>query len=92
MKFRTDSELQEYLDKEFAWRLQEIDLLKTAVRRASNGYCHTLMRASIPLVYAHWEGFVKAGAEAMLCFVSLSGKTYRELAPCLRGARFGNRD
>ena len=25
MKFRTDSELQEYLDKEFAWRLQEID-------------------------------------------------------------------
>ena len=35
-----------------------------------------------PLVYAHWEGFVKAGAEAMLCFVSLRGKTYRELLPC----------
>ena len=82
MKFRTDSELQEYLDEEFAWRLQEIALLKMAVRRASNGYRHTLMRASIPLVYAHWEGFIKAGAEAMLCFVALSGKTYRELAPC----------
>ena len=82
MKFRTDSELQTYLDEEFAWRLQEIDLLKTTVRRASNGYCRTLMRAGLPLVYAHWEGFVKAGAEAMLCFVALSGKTYRELAPC----------
>ena len=82
MKFRTDLELQEYLDKEFAWRLQEIDLLKTTVRRASNGYCRMLVRAGIPLVYAHWEGFVKAGAEAMLCFVSLSGKTYRELVPC----------
>ena len=82
MKLRTDSELQEYLDREYAWRLQEIDLLKTTVRRASNRYCQTLMRAGLPLVYAHWEGFVKAGTEAMLCFVSLSGKTYRELAPC----------
>ena len=82
MKLRTDSELQEYLDTEFAWRLQEIDFLKTTVRRASNRYCSMLIRAGLPLVYAHWEGFVKAGAEAMLCFVSLSGKTYRELVPC----------
>ena len=82
MKLRTDSELQEYLDYQFAWRLREIDLLKTAVRRATSGNRPTLMRASIPLFYAHWEGFVKAGAEALLCFVSLSGKTYRELVPC----------
>ena len=82
MKLRTDLELQEYLDREYAWRLREIDLLKTAVRGTTNGYCHTLIRAGIQLVYAHWEGFVKAGAEAMLCFVSLSGKTYRQLVPC----------
>lgn len=82
MKLRTDVEIQEYLDNEFAWRLREIDLLKTVVRRATSGNRRTLIRASIPLFYAHWEGFVKAGAEALLCFVSLSGKTYRELAPC----------
>ena len=82
MKIRSDIEAQEFLDHEFSWRLREIDLLKTQVQVASLEYCEMMMRAGIQLAYAHWEGFVKAGAEALLCYVSLSGKTYRELLPC----------
>ena len=82
MKLRTDEQFLDYLDREFVWRLREISMMKAVVRSKSNGYSDTLMRAGIPLLYAHWEGFVKAGVEAVLCFVSLSGKTYGELAPC----------
>ena len=79
MKIRTESQLMDHLDWEFSWRLKEIDFLKKAVQRTSNS---ALRRAGIPLVYAHWEGFVKAAAEGMLCFVSLQRKQYRELALC----------
>ena len=82
MRLRNEIEAQEYLDHEFSWRLREIKLLKTSVQVASREYCEMLVRAGIQLIYAHWEGFVKAGAEALLCYVSYSGKTYRQLLPC----------
>ena len=82
MSLRTDADLQNYLDDEFAWRLQEIAWLKTAVRESEGNRQRMLMRAGLPLLYAHWEGFVKAGAEGMLRFVSSGRRRYRELAPC----------
>lgn len=82
MKLRTDSELLDRLDDELAWRRKEIAILTSLAQSASSEHTNTLIRAGIPLIYAHWEGFVKAGVEAVLCFVSLSGKTYDELAPC----------
>ena len=82
MKLRTEKNILDRLDWEIGWRRKEIDGMKTVVRRESNGFSNTLIRAGIPLIYAHWEGFVKAGVEAVLCFVSLRDKTYEELAPC----------
>ena len=82
MKLRTDSQLQEYLDDDFAWRVKEIDRLKTVVSKAVGSNQDMLIRAGVPLVYAHWEGFIKAAAEGMLCFVAGSRRSYRELAPC----------
>lgn len=82
MKLRTEDKVLDRLDWEIGWRRKEIDGMKTVVRRESNDFIsNTLIRAGIPLIYAHWEGFVKAGVEAILCFVSLSGKKYQELAP-----------
>lgn len=57
-------------------------MIKTAIRSESDAFCNTLMRAGIPLIYAHWEGFVRAGIKAVFCYVSQIGKTYWELAPC----------
>lgn len=82
MKLRTESEILSHLDNDFAWRIKEIDVLKKAVRTASGDYERTLIRAGIPLVYAHWEGFIKSAAEGMVCFVSYRNSTYRELAHC----------
>ncbi|MNT40152.1 hypothetical protein D3C72_1764470 [compost metagenome] len=40
------------------------------------------IRAGIALVYAHWEGFIKASSEHYLNFVHFRGHTYRELKSC----------
>lgn len=82
MRLRTEMELQEYLDYELAWRLREIDYTKTAVRRASGNAQLAVARAGLALLYAHWEGFVKAASEALLNFVLHRRFKYRQLRPC----------
>lgn len=43
------------------------------------------MRASIPILYAHWEGFVKKAATNYGLYLNSRGLTYRELNPCFLG-------
>jgi len=80
MKIRTLSKLQDHLDKEFSWRLKEIAAMKTAVRSSASMSQSTLIRAGIPLLYAHWEGFVKKSAEAYVIFVSCQGLRLNQLS------------
>jgi hypothetical protein len=82
MTLRTTLELQEYLDHDLAWRVQEIDYTKTAVQRASGNAQLAVARAGLALLYAHWEGFVKGAAEALLNFVLHKKFKYRQLQPC----------
>ena len=37
----------------------------------------------MPILYAHWEGFIKITSEALLHFVNNQSLKYRELQPCL---------
>lgn len=79
---RTLSLLQDYLDREFAWRLKEIADLKIAVRQSESLRRKTVIRAAIPLLYAHWEGFVKKASTGYLDFVDYQGHKYQELTSC----------
>jgi hypothetical protein len=82
MRLRTEAQLQEVLDRELSWRLRELDYLKDQVRKAPPARKPAAIRASIPILYAHWEGFVKSGAEAILNFVVNQQRTFRQLLPC----------
>lgn len=82
MKIRTLSAFQDAVDHEFAWRLKEIASLKFSVKQSGTLATPTIIRAGLALLYAHWEGFVKAGALAYLEFVSSRGLLYCELQSC----------
>lgn len=41
-----------------------------------------MLRAGVTLLYAHWEGFIKAAADNYLNFVSLRRLKHSELQPC----------
>lgn len=81
-KLRTRAEFQESLDEEFAWRLKEIADIKYAIRSVDLTSRKSIIRAGVPILYAHWEGFVKAGTEALLNFINYQRLSYRSLKPC----------
>ena len=81
-RLQTQNQLQDFLDAEFGWRIKEISALKAAVKSASYISEQTLVRASIALLYAHWEGFIKSAATAYVTYVNNQGLSYSELQTC----------
>lgn len=70
MKIRTLSQFQDALDAESGWRFKEIVDLKTSVRLNGNLSRPTVIRAGTALLYAHWEGFVKASSQLYILFIN----------------------
>jgi hypothetical protein len=81
-KIRTANMLQDALDGDFAWRLKEIDDLRKQVRIAESARKRSLIRAGVAILYAHWEGFVKNGADSYVNYLSCQRVPYRNLKHC----------
>lgn len=80
-KIRTLTQLQEALDAEMSWRIREIADFKLATK-AQTLTSPTFIRAGVALLYAHWEGFIKAASKDYLNFVDNRGHLYKELKTC----------
>jgi MAE_28990/MAE_18760-like HEPN len=80
-KIRTASQLQQTLDANMAWRVREISTFRLASKKDSVER-DTMIRAGIAMIYAHWEGFIKAASEAYLEYVNNQGHLYRDLQTC----------
>lgn len=81
-RLRTVLDLQDALDEDHAWRVKELANYGLASRAAGSVAQSTLVRAGVPLVYAHWEGFVKCASTFYLKFVNDQKLKYEELSAC----------
>ena len=93
-KLRTREDFHKHLDSEFSWRLKEMADIRKAIDSAEDTARRAIIRAGVAILYAHWEGFVKAASEALLNFISRQRLTYRHLTPAfiVFGARKGLND
>lgn len=82
MKLRSADQLLTLLDNEMAWRLKEMHELRSAVKAAKGTNIDTHIRAGVAMLYAHWEGFVKAAANAYVSYLAHRGDLNRDLQPC----------
>jgi hypothetical protein len=80
-KPRTESNLSDLLDQNLTFRIRELSDLKSAIRAADQSNRFVLLKALIALTYAHWEGFVKFGAEKYFEFVALRKYRFTDLQP-----------
>jgi len=81
-KVRTINDLQILLDADLAWRIKEVSGLKRLVKSSKTIQKATATRAAIPLLYAHWEGFVKSAATHYLNYVLGQRLRYNQLRSC----------
>ncbi|MFA6497923.1 MAG: MAE_28990/MAE_18760 family HEPN-like nuclease [Desulfurivibrionaceae bacterium] len=79
---KTETHLQDALDSEFAWRIKEISTLKILVKTGRGIHANTAVRAGIPILYAHWEGFIKKSATYYLEYINNQRFKYKELKSC----------
>jgi len=76
--FTYDS-LSKKLDDEFSWRRKELTLLKSKIPLDKNPLQSAMLRSALPLLYAHWEGFVKLTMSYYLEYVSKKYLNHDEL-------------
>ncbi|HEV7314903.1 MAE_28990/MAE_18760 family HEPN-like nuclease [Sphingopyxis sp.] len=58
------------LQEDKTWRIRELSELVRACQDASGTRQEALLRAAIPVLYAHWEGYFVVAANSYLGFVS----------------------
>jgi len=80
-KLITINNLQDYLDEDIGWRQKEISNLKSIIK-SEKDKSNTIVRATIPILYAHWEGFIKNASVAYVDYVNNQNKKYNELDIC----------
>jgi hypothetical protein len=82
MKIRTTEQLVDKIAAEISWRRKELTDLRDVVQSsvASRSRREAMTRAGVALLYAHWEGFVKAVAEDYLEFVAMQRCKHSELS------------
>jgi len=71
--------LSRKLYDEFSWRRKELTLLKSKIPIEKNSLQSAMLRSALPLLYAHWEGFVKLTMSYYLEYVSNKYLKHSEL-------------
>lgn len=92
-------DLEILLTDDLTWRIKEISALKSMVDKSPVGLPKSAaLRAALPMLYAHWEGYIKNASDHYLTFVygrrpmAMSLKpalAYAFLEPKFRGAGGG---
>ncbi len=80
MKIRTEENLFDRLSEDLIWRKREITIMRWLIGQASPDRRNALLRATVTLIYAHWEGFIKTAGASYLEFIHFRRLKHSELA------------
>lgn len=85
MKIRTVEALDREIDVEIAWRKQELTTALRLVQQSSGPAQKANLRSGLLILYAHWEGWVKAVAQLYIRYVNTKAIAYESLSEAFLG-------
>ena len=80
-KAYTYDQLTNLISEDYAWRRKELKLINDQVSSKPSAIQSAALRFSVPILYAHWEGFVKKSTEIYLEYVAKKHLKHNELKP-----------
>ncbi|WP_458626408.1 MAE_28990/MAE_18760 family HEPN-like nuclease [Winogradskyella sp. PC D3.3] len=80
-KTYTYDQLTHLVGEDYAWRRKELKLINDQIPSNPSPKQSAALRFSVPILYAHWEGFVKKSTEIYLEFVARKYLKHNELKP-----------
>jgi hypothetical protein len=83
-QLRTPDEFSDAITSDLTRRIREISDLRTAIRRMDAALKPSVLRAGVPLIYAHWEGHVIVVARAYVEFLAIRRPEYAAIKPSFR--------
>ena len=83
-QLRTPDEFSDAITSDLTWRIREISDLRAAIRRMDSSLKASVLRAGVPLIYAHWEGHVIVVARAYVDFLAIRRPAYSTIKPSFR--------
>jgi hypothetical protein len=78
-QLRTAEEFTAFITSDLTWRIREISDIRSIAGAAVQGLSRAILRASVPLMYAHWEGHVSVVSRAYMEFLALRRLRYSSL-------------
>ncbi|WP_086682257.1 MAE_28990/MAE_18760 family HEPN-like nuclease [Amycolatopsis pretoriensis] len=84
-KIRTVEALDQEIDAEISWRKQELTTAFKLVQQASGPARKANLRSGVLILYAHWEGWVKAIAQLYIRYVNTRSIAYESLSEAFLG-------
>jgi hypothetical protein len=81
MKIRSTEELYDRIYSDLAWRKHELVLYDSQLGAGRSDISRALLRGSVALLYAHWEGFVKNACHYYLCYLASRSPMFSQLIP-----------
>lgn len=91
MKVRSVERLQDIIDADLGWRRQEMTIFRSQVEKSESLVQRSLLRASVALLYAHWEGYIKNSIHAFRCYLAHQRPSYDILRPEVAAMAMRNR-
>ncbi|APH00658.1 hypothetical protein ASJ30_03170 [Janibacter indicus] len=85
VKLHTVEQLDDAIDAEIAWRKQELSTALKLIRHSSGPSQKANLRAGVVILYAHWEGWVKAVSQLYIRYVNTRAFRYDQLSTAFLG-------
>lgn len=80
VKIRTVEQFDELVDEEIGWRKMEMSVVIKSVNNSRGLAQSSNLRSAVLVVYAHWEGWVKAVARLYVQYVNSQSVKLSELS------------